>query len=186
MRLLLHSIPCNQRGVVLIVSLVLLFTLTLIAVSSMSTSRLEQKMTANMRDRQVAFQAAEAALREGENYVQNNALVEGNFDPSCTNGQCLCTKTSALLPSGCTTEYWTDATLDVWNTNNKHKLYSGTLIGSQPAKYIIEYMGESCSWGAFAGSLSCPGGSPYMYRITAIGYGQTANARVMLQSTYLK
>ncbi len=184
MRMSLHSIPCDQRGVALIVSLVLLFTLTLIAVSSMSTSRLEQKMTANMRDRQVAFQSAEAALREGENYVQNNTLAAANFDSSCTNGQCLCTST--MLPSGCTTEYWTDTTLAVWDTNGKHKLYSGTLIGSQPAKYIIEYMGQSCSAATIAASGSCQPTDPFMYRVTAIGYGQTANARVMLQSTYLK
>ena len=71
MKSIAYSLPCKQYGVVLIISLVLLFTLTLIAVSSMGTSRLEQQMTANMRDRQIAFQAAETALRDGERFVQN-------------------------------------------------------------------------------------------------------------------
>ena len=140
MKSIAYSLPCKQYGVVLIISLVLLFTLTLIAVSSMGTSRLEQQMTANMRDRQIAFQAAETALRDGERFVQNTPLTAVNFDASCSNGQCLCTST---MPSGCTTEYWTDTGLSVWTTAGKHKLYSGTKIGNQKAEYIVEYMGQS-------------------------------------------
>ena len=177
--------PRKQRGVVLIIALVLLFTLTLIAVSSMGTSRLEQQMTANMRDRQIAFQAAEAALREGENYVQNTALTAGNFDAACTGGQCLCTST---MPGGCTIEYWTDPGLSVWTTTNKYKSYvgNGIQLGSQPARYIIEYMGQSCSPATIQSNGGCLPADPYMYRITALGFGQTSDAKVMLQSTYLK
>jgi len=172
----------KQRGVVLVIALVLLFTLTLIAVSSMGTSRLEQKMTANMRDRQVAFQAAEAALREGERFVQDNALIEANFDAACTGGQCLCTST---MVGGCTIEYWTDTGLNVWSTA-KHKTYSGTLIGAQPALFIVEFLGQTCDPVTFAATPGCLATDPFMYRITALGFGQTADARVTLQSTYMK
>lgn len=171
----------QQHGVVLVVALVLLLTLTVIAVGSMGTSNLEQKMSANMRDRQVAFQAAEAALREGERHVQNNNLPESSFTNACTNGLCLCTRT--MIPA--CGEYWTDTTLDVWNTSGKHRTYAGTQLGAQPARYIIEYRGQLCG----DGSISCTthtASDPIMYRITAIGYGQSTAARVMLQSTYLK
>lgn len=174
--------PRKQKGVVLIVALVLMLTMTVVSVSSMSTSNLEQKMSANVRDRQVAFQAAEAALREGERFVEANVLQESDFNATCTGGsggQCLCTKTT---PSPCP-EYWTDSTLDIWNTSARHKSYTNTQLGDAPAKYIVEFRGHICS-----GSVPCTAtvSDPQMFRITAIGYGQTTGARVMLQSTYLK
>lgn len=174
--------PRSQQGVVLIVALIMLLTMTVVSVSSMGTTTLEQKMTANLRDRQVAFQAAEAALRDGERFVEANNLQESDFDATCTGGsggQCLCTKTT---PSPCP-EYWTDTTLDVWNTSGRHKGYTNTQLGDAPAKYIVEFRGHICS-----GSVPCTANpsDPQMFRVTAIGYGQTTGARVMLQSTYLK
>jgi Tfp pilus assembly protein PilX len=50
----------------LIISLILLLLLTLISVSAMKTSSLEERMAGNDRDRNMAFQEAEAALRAGE------------------------------------------------------------------------------------------------------------------------
>jgi len=55
-----------QRGAVLLVTLVMLLLLTLIGLASMRLASLEERMAGNLRDRQVAFQAAEAALRAGE------------------------------------------------------------------------------------------------------------------------
>lgn len=163
----------QQRGVVLILALTLLLVLTVVAVASMNTSGLEQKMTTNMRDRQIALQAAEAALREGERFVEDNNLAQANFNNNCTNGQCQCA-------TGCI-DYWTDTTVNVWATAGRHKVYTGNQLGNQPALYIIEFMGNQCT------PLPCtPSTSdPAMYRVTALGYGQTG-ARVMLQSTYLK
>lgn len=55
-----------ERGAVLLVSLVMLLLLTLIGLASMRMVQLEERMAGNLRDRQMAFQAAEAALRAGE------------------------------------------------------------------------------------------------------------------------
>jgi type IV pilus assembly protein PilX len=172
----------SQRGVVLIVALIMLLTMTIVSVGAMSTSTLEQKMTANLRDRQVAFQAAEAALREGERFAESHALQESDFNATCTGGsggQCLCTKTT---PSPCP-EYWTDSTLNVWETSGRYKSYTNTQLGDAPAKYIVEYRGNIC-----IGGVPCTAttSDPQMFRITAVGYGQTTGAKVMLQSTYMK
>jgi len=56
----------SERGAVLLVSLVMLLLLTLIGLAGMRMVQLEERMAGNLRDRQVAFQAAEAALRAGE------------------------------------------------------------------------------------------------------------------------
>ena len=91
--------------------------MTLLGVSSMSTSNLEEKMSGNSRDREIAFQAAESALREAERIVQNNwgSLA---FDTNCTNGYCDCDPASFTATTTCA-EYWTDSTLDVWNTASR-------------------------------------------------------------------
>ena len=56
----------SERGAVLLVSLVMLLLLTLIGLAGMRRAQLEERMAGNLRDRQMAFQAAEAALRAGE------------------------------------------------------------------------------------------------------------------------
>ncbi|MBT8092482.1 MAG: pilus assembly protein PilX, partial [Gammaproteobacteria bacterium] len=57
-------LPQREQGAVLIVSLVMLLIVTLIAVSSMQGTIMEEKMAGNSRDRNLAFQTAESSLRE--------------------------------------------------------------------------------------------------------------------------
>lgn len=59
-----------QRGMALLVSLVFLLLLTLIGISSMQSANLQEKMASSVTLRNQSFQAAEAALRVGENAVQ--------------------------------------------------------------------------------------------------------------------
>lgn len=55
-----------QRGAVLIVALIMLLLLTIIGLSGMRGTTLQENMTSNMREGNLSFQAAEAALRRGE------------------------------------------------------------------------------------------------------------------------
>ena len=61
----------KNTGVVLFICLVMLLLLTLLGVSSVQTTSLEQIMARNAVDANIAFQAAESALREGEDFVEN-------------------------------------------------------------------------------------------------------------------
>ena len=175
--------PQNQKGMVLILVLSLLLALTILGVSSMSTSTLETRMANNFQDRNVAFQAAEAALREGERLVEVSNYDGSQFSTQCTNGLCDCLKTSCAYDGDNTQTFWEQDA--VWNTSTKHMLYQTISLGvALPAKYIVEHMGNVCP----DSDPSCVVAStdPRMFRITAIGYGKTASAKVMLQSTYLK
>ena len=62
----------KQRGAVLVVGLIILVVLTLLSVQGMRSNLAQERMGSNMRERNVAFQAAEAALRVGER--------DGTFD----------------------------------------------------------------------------------------------------------
>jgi type IV pilus assembly protein PilX len=66
------SRPSAQRGVTLIITLVMLVVVTLIAMSSLRSTTLNERMAGNSRDRQRAFQAAEAAVRVCLAQLENN------------------------------------------------------------------------------------------------------------------
>jgi type IV pilus assembly protein PilX len=54
----------EQRGAVLIVSLLVLLVLTLIGISALNGSIMEEKMASNSQTSSTVFQAAESAIRE--------------------------------------------------------------------------------------------------------------------------
>ena len=58
-----------QEGFVLIVGLVILGLLTMLALSGMRDSTIQEKMAGASRDSGLAFQAAESALRDAENCI---------------------------------------------------------------------------------------------------------------------
>lgn len=66
----------NQRGATLIIALIMLLLLTIIGLSSMRGTSLQESMAGNMRDSSLALQAAEAALRQGEGVVDGKSFDE--------------------------------------------------------------------------------------------------------------
>jgi len=56
----------KQRGSALILSLLILLVMTMLGITAMSTSTLEEKMAANDRNQKVAFQNAELTLSRTE------------------------------------------------------------------------------------------------------------------------
>ena len=68
------SPPKRERGAVLIVALIMLLLLTIIGLSSMRGTALQENMASNMRDSNLSLQASEAALRKGEEVVTKKFL----------------------------------------------------------------------------------------------------------------
>ena len=60
-----RACPARQSGMVLVVSLMLLVVLTLLGLSSMNMTSLQEKMAANSQQSMAALQAAESALADG-------------------------------------------------------------------------------------------------------------------------
>lgn len=56
----------QQQGSALIVALVMLLVISLIGVAGIQSTAMQDRMAANLLDKNLAFQAAEAAAREGE------------------------------------------------------------------------------------------------------------------------
>lgn len=166
----------TQQGSALIISLVILIVMTLIGITGISTSSLEEKMAGNTRDRALAFQAAEAALRDGESYFDNNIVsITAAFDGS----------NAGLYPAGSDPDVFADATWD--NSRNYSDAIAG--VATQP-QYIIELLGEI---GDTSDSLNIMGygessglTSLTAVRVTARGTGGSDNSVVILQSNFSK
>lgn len=158
-------VSIRQRGSALLVSLVFLLLLTMIGISSIQDSTLQERMAGNNRDQGVAFQAAEAGLRAAEKYLQG--AVVGPFNGS--NG--LYVAASSSLPD------WKAATQTGWKILPSNSL---TVVDSQP-EYLIEEVTETGQIGlATDEALEVSA----IYRVTARGYGVSPDSRVVLQSTY--
>lgn len=69
----------GQRGAVLIVALVMLLLLTIIGISSMRGTALQENMAHNLRENNIAYQAAEAALQLGVRQARE-LFISGAFD----------------------------------------------------------------------------------------------------------
>lgn len=163
------GISGGERGMVLLISLILLAVLSVLGITSMQNATLGERMAGNSRDRQLAIQAAESALRAGENYLDT---THPTFDANCTGG--FCTQGCPANPR------WSDPILDVWNTASRHMSYTAPLAGINTLpRYIIEDMGpyDPPGWAGIPDSQR-------LYRVTARGTGGSDNARVVLQSTY--
>ena len=201
----------RQRGSILIVSLGLLAILTLIGLSGANTTTLEERMSGNFRDQQVAFQSAEAVLADAESWIEANdlatitgpdtACIAGQcFDSSCSNGLCF-NGTQASTYGQCQhvepqSPVWArDNTLDVFNTPSRYRTASqdSELDGSQGGgRYIVEFLCFMRLDPDQPDSAELHGSSAFfrdyaeVYRITAMGFGATPNARSVVQSTYRK
>lgn len=166
------TIPYNnkQKGVALVVSLIMLLLMTLLAVSNMESTILEEKMAGNYKNRNSAFQAAEAGLRAGEGYLANTAVLP-IFDGSTTG---------LYQPTSAGNSRWNTVN---WSNNAEVIDYIGTLTSlSANPKYIIEELAPVAEGG---GSKEVGTAlENRFYRITTQAEGNTSDAIVVLQSTY--
>lgn len=174
---------CHERGVVLIVSLIMLLLMTIIGVSGMQSTTLEEKMAGNMRNKNLAFQAAESALEAGEIFLGTKKSAElSALVFSCAGTDGLFTQ-SGVCSGTATKPIWDDDT--VWandKTNVKSVSYPGKFADIQASpRYIIEDLGLTDCHGSGAGTNDCR-----HFRVTARAVGGTADAVVIVQSIFLR
>ena len=174
----------QQKGSALIISLIILLALTMIGVSGMRSTTMEEKMSGAMRDKAIAFQAAEAALKRGEQFFQP-LVGTGGFDGS--GGQ--------YGPTDDEPDYFDSAT---WTDSNSFS-YTDAItnvttpsafpdVAEQP-RYILKYVSDmegnatSLNMGGY-GQQKSDDISDFM--ITARGVGPSGNSVVIIRAFYGK
>lgn len=171
-----------QRGISLVIVMIFLVILSMLGISAMQSSTFSSRIARNESDRNLAFQAAEAALRDAELDIKNlradgtacTPLIVGcraegihrgdSFDGACTDGRC----DPADIVTG---PVWENTAN--WSGTGASIVY-GTYTGApglpvvvQQPRYLLEYF---------------PLGDSTVYRVTAIGFGANASTQIMLQS----
>ncbi|MBN8767000.1 MAG: hypothetical protein J0I76_11815 [Thiobacillus sp.] len=174
----------SQNGAALITGLIFLVVLTLISLSAIKSTSLEERMAGNARDQDVAFEAAEAGIRDAMKYIASAGLSPASaFASGCSAGLCL---------NDPTTPVWTSITSNNQWTSNKTKAYTGaalkfdaTNLPTQP-RYIIELIPNNVpAFGSSAstGKGNTSGAQLLPFRITARGWGMTGQTQATVQAT---
>jgi type IV pilus assembly protein PilX len=177
-----------QRGAALIVALIMLVIMTMLGLSAMNTSVVEERMAGNVRNKQLSFDASEAGVRAGEANISCNGCFLFTVEP----------KDGVAYPGLHTpemdaskSEWWQK---DMWwdsdlahTPDTKWQVRADTVmpnIAAQP-NYIIEYIAP------FYRDINCAmtQGQPqdcerYAYRVTARGWGANTSSVSVLQTMY--
>jgi len=154
----------HQSGIALPVVLILMLIMATLALSGMDDAAMQERMSGNLRNREIAFQAAESALREGEAWLQiNRASVVANPRIS---GRAMRDWDGAANPPP-----------------------EGTLIGLYPAGSAIALAENPAFYVGQPELLRVnPGETPPQFReiypVIARAVGANANALVILRSTF--
>lgn len=166
-----------EQGVVLIIALFILLAITLMATVSMQSLGLGERMAGNFKERQAAFQAAEAALRDGEAAVLSSftTLQMGDFSPTCGSGLCRSALADASVTRGFTEADWSSTSTKTWAFGATTGATSLSSVTTQP-RYAVELRGIT---DFMKSSKPCTA----IFLITAQATGGN-NSTVTLQSTY--
>ena len=168
--------PRAQRGVALVIGLILLVVMTLFGLLVVRNISGDERMAGYTYDRALALQGAEAALRQAE------ALVE-TIKPQPTSGCSDFTVSPdtvhvCVAPAATDKPRWLDSNFSDWATTTA--VVSGGLTVTPT--YFVEYLGDAfpCSTNPDCSSQPC---TCLRYRVTA-RVGEAGRAQVMLQSVY--
>jgi len=166
----------NEQGMALVTVLVFLVIMTIIGVAAMQSSSLQEKMSSNVRDQNVSFQTSEAAVREGEAWVES---MVGR--PPIQSGNCAapCQVVWALGNGANNGSNFLDPAF--WASAN---VWTGTAVQgarSDPGIIVeavgVSTLGESLKW------TSDPQGVD-VFRVTARGTGETDDSQSVIQTMY--
>lgn len=121
------SVPRAQAGISLVVVMILLVITAMLGIAILRSAMMQERMSANVRDRSVAFQAAEAALR----YAHEDVLGVGTWDIDTPAAGAACTSTG-VCPTGSAAS-WVTVPADAYD-------WSAAGLAAAP-EYWIEYIG---------------------------------------------
>jgi type IV pilus assembly protein PilX len=147
-----------ETGSALIVAMIFLLLMTLIGTAAMRGSTMQERMASNWRDWNLAFQSAEAALREAERFLLDTAVLP-EFDD----------QDGFYQVNAATRPVWTGA--DFSDDGNGAVEFAVNLpdVAKQP-QYFIEELATITPPGTET-ETGTELEDVFYFRVTAIGYG---------------
>ncbi|KTC95814.1 pilus assembly PilX family protein [Legionella erythra] len=162
----------KQDGATLAATLLLLLVITLLGITSVQVTHLQEKMSANLQDKELSFVAAESALKAGENWVLSQE-TEPTVYVTCQAYPCAQQVYEninlATQPSS-----W-------WNSRSSQYTLSMDNIATNP-RFIIEFL-QFVPDSPVVGSSAAKSTGVFYYQVTARGTGATNDSISVLQTT---
>ena len=180
----------SQGGFVLITAMIFLVILMMLGMTVVGTTSTDEKMARNSRDFDVAFSAAEAAMRDAQLLVDGSwkwpsiPVDISTFNATCANGLCDQTATQSFQPIDALDFYASTGTGSnsirigaITTASTAAALATATgLTAANLPRYLIEMM--CSSQGALTGPCN------KVFRITVQAHGRLPNTVVVLQEVY--
>lgn len=201
-----QRVSIRQRGAVLFVALVFLLLITLLTLTAMGTSILQEKMTGGMRNQQLAMMGAESAARGTEAWLWHLGFSAvdpvtgdpvGNPLPPCQGGSGSCVyrptingTLEAAVQAFRSTFAWTAALPGMPGYSHNLTGLSGnteTASLAQQPEVLLEDIGPNVPPGAGqqSGAIDPETQNAYhFYRITARSQGGNAAVQRVVESVY--
>ena len=178
----------KERGTALIFALVMLLLLTILGVTAVTTSSLQEKMAGNMRDQYMAQQAGDSILRDGQSLVFNQTTKP---TPSCPPDSVARIWDSECLPAAAlatSASWWITATDGWWQTAANAQTpaqASGVAIGLtyQEPRFVVERIQQAPINAEIGKGKKV---YRYYYRTTGWSVGATNSSRGITQDVFSK
>lgn len=184
------SLKRQQKGAVLVVALVILLVMTMIGISSMSDSTLQERMAGNSQQKDLSMNAADTALKAAEQWLFDNIRNSGDLAQfNSENGLYTTYPSTFIREVSILTDHLDIESNTSWTAGNSVEVNAlSSAVVYQNPRYIIEYIGVDLgAAGRSVTSLNAgvrTGNEGYLFRITAIGWGRNPNIYSVLESTY--
>lgn len=163
----------KQSGAILVSGLIFLLVLTIIGVSSMQSVSLTEKMTANMRDTHLAFQATESALADAELWIHSQTTQPSAVE-TCTTPPCQLWSSDMLGTVWNKSDSW-------WQSNANYYTSSMYGLSAQPQFILEEYTFVPYE---LSPDSQAKGQGYHYYKVTAKGRGKQPTSKVIIESIY--
>lgn len=165
----------NQRGATLIIALIFLVVLTTVALSGMQTASTEIQTARRVKSQLDVFNAAEEALKFGEDLVQNNYQDPLDFFAAMPG-------TGLYVNSEIQDQISNLADIQALLNSGVVALSSATTSApNTEGGFFIEYMGPLAS----PGNGEAATAERYLFRITAVGQQTDGGQRKIVQSYFV-
>jgi type IV pilus assembly protein PilX len=165
----------RNQGVALVIGLIMLTMVTLLAVTSMQSTTLQELMSSNLKDQMTAFEAAETAIHAAEEFLDSDQFNIGAFDNDFSDG----------LAKFTYDDIW--GQID-WATESEQV---ADIPGVTTApRYVIQYIGpvttdlDRLNVSNAYGQEVATDNPVEIFKITARGTGGSDNTVVVLETIY--
>ena len=180
MTLMQHIPRYRHSGATLVIAMLMLLVLTVLGLASMTMTRFEERMAGNSRDVNLAFQGAEAGLRDAEERIR--LWNEFTVPAACATAPCSVWQQNKLPVD------LRDQLLTWWTANATEYGVAGTKEITEVTRdplVVVEDLDFVPDSAALTPSYSHQPGRTF-YRVTADSAGASDTAEAILESTFVQ